>query len=526
MDDSALTAETLAQVEAKLANPIWRLTSGELYCIAPADGSGIKPFHPRPEQVAIIKAVYEDGATKILIPKARRLGMSTTLGIIAADCLLFRRTWQGSLIDQNQADASRKLDRIVRVALANLPDWLRDKVKYEKSNTSELSVCLAGQTGKSFFAGLNARGGSNDFLWVSEWGVIQYEDPRRSAKIRAGALPSARHGLIIVETTWAGGKGGDVWELLEPALSGKANDWRILFFPWWIDPRNVSETAILDDPARKYFERIEPRLVAAGIQLSEQQRRWWAAERRAQGIFMPRENPTFLDECWSAPIPGAIYAEAIDRARAEGRVCTMPVDGSNLVCTAWDLGSPENTTVWYFQVVGREIRIIDVDVGDRGTLTQRVAYMIAKGYAYGKHYLPHDCQQTERTGGSFLSELKSAGLPSASLCPVARVPSVWIGINHALELFPALSFRSPACDDALLTLAAYRTRRVGEGVLSVDEPVHDWASHTADAFRTMAEAHRSGLFAFKHTHAEARPDWYPGTSRRRRRGVKPVHVAA
>ena len=48
---------------------------------------------------------------------------------------------------------------------------------------------------------MNARGGSNDFLWISEWGPIQLDDPRRSAEIRSGALPSARHGTIVIETT-------------------------------------------------------------------------------------------------------------------------------------------------------------------------------------------------------------------------------------------------------------------------------------------------------------------------------------
>lgn len=515
----------LAALEAKLSDPLWRLCSGELYKISPADGSGIQPFRPRPEQVAVIRAIHEEGCKQLLIPKARRLGMSTTLGVMAADALIFRKGWQGSLIDQNAADASRKLDRIVRVALENLPDWLLSRLKFEKSNDSQITVNVAGTGPRSFYAGMNARGGSNDFLWVSEWGVIQHEDPKRSAKIRSGALPSARHGVTVVETTWAGGKGGDVWELLEPTLTGKAADWRVLFFPWWVDPRNVSETAIIDEAAEKYFAKIAPRLEREGITLTEHQRRWWAAERRSQGIFMLRENPTFLDECWSAPIKGAIYAEAIERARAEGRICSFPVDGSNLVNTSWDLGAPANTVVWYWQIVGREIRIIDCDRNFEGTLTERAAMMLAKGYNFGKHYVPHDAEQTERTGLSVAGELRKL-LPAGSVVSVPRTHSVWVGINHALELFPALAFRSPQCDDGLSALGCYRKRTEGEGVLSTDEPVHDWASHTGDAFRTMAEAHRAGLVAFKHTTAEPMPGYYDPFGRSKRRGLKPVRVSA
>lgn len=518
-----MTPEDLAGLEEKLADPFWRLTSGELYRIAPADGQGIIPFIPRQEQITVIESVLDPKCHLLLIPKARRLGMSTTLGVIAADALLWRRQWQGSLIDQTAQDATKKLNGIIKVALENLPPWLGSRVNYDKSNDSEVTLNLGGIGRSSFFAGMNARGGSNDFLWVSEWGVIQHEDPKRSGKIRSGALPSARHGITVVETTWAGGKGGDVWELLEPSLTGAADDWRVLFFPWWVDPRNVSDTAVIDDAARTYFAKIAPRLEREGITLTERQMRWWAAERRNQGIFMARENPTFLDECWSAPLKGAIYAEAIERARAEGRICAMPIDGSNLVHTSWDLGAPANTVVWYWQIVGREIRILDCDRGERGTLTERVAYMLGKGYNFGKHYVPHDAEQTERTGLSVAGELRKL-LPAGSIVSVPRTHSVWVGINHALELFPALSFRSPACDDALTALSCYRNRVEGEGALSTNEPVHDWASHTADAFRTMAEAHRAGFVSFKHTTAEPRPDWY-GLDKHRRRGMKAPRVS-
>lgn len=510
-------------IETKLGDPIWRLTSGQIYKIAPADGSGLQPFRPRPEQVAIIRAIHCEGKKRILIPKARRLGMSTVLGIVMLDLVIWNRQRQCSLIDQNQADATRKLERIMRVALDHMPSWLKDKVSTVKSNDSQLTIDVGGTGPSTIYAGMNARGGSNDALWISEWGVIQHEDPKRSGRIRSGALPSARHGLTVVETTWAGGKGGDVWDLLEPSLNGVADDWHVMFFPWWIDPRNVSDSAVLDREAESYFEKIAPRLGRDGVQLTEPQKRWWAMERRAQGIFMARENPTFLDECWTAPVSGAIYAGAIERARAEGRIGRMPIDGSSLVYTSWDLGSPANTVVWYWQIVGREIRFIDCDRGEKGTLTERVSAMLGKGYNFGKHFLPHDCAQTERSGTTFLTELARAGLPANTLVAVPRTHSVWVGINHALEMFPALAFRSPECDAGLEALSAYHARVQGQGALATDEPVHDWASHPADAFRLVAEAHRAGMIAFKHTTAETKAEWY-GT-KAKRRGMKEARVA-
>jgi hypothetical protein len=92
-----IAAMNLAALEEKLIDPVWRICSGELYSISPADGTGVQRFVPRPEQVAIVRAIYEDGAKQILIPKARRLGMSTTLGIIIADAMIFRKGFQASL---------------------------------------------------------------------------------------------------------------------------------------------------------------------------------------------------------------------------------------------------------------------------------------------------------------------------------------------------------------------------------------------------------------------------------------------
>jgi hypothetical protein len=523
-----MTEEDFALLESRLSDPMWRLTSGEIYKIKTADGRGIIPFEPRPEQVALlgdllgaVEAVKTGGVAlrRMVKLKSRRLGFSTCIGVFIADCLGFRKSFTASLIDQTGDDSAKKMNGIVKVALASLREsW---PVKTLKENDSELAVDLdideetEGDGVSTFYAGTKFRGGSADFLWCSELGVIQFEDETRAEEIVTGAFPAARHGVIVVETTWKGGKGGKLWDIIEPSLNGTASDWRVDFTPWWVDPRNVSATAAHDAESAAYFTKIEARLVASGVRLSDEQRRWWAAERRTLGIFMRRENPTFLDECWTAPIEGSVYAEAIEQARTEGRVSMFPVDGNAFVNTSWDLGAPANTVVWYWQAIGREIRIVDVDQGFEGTLVQRVAAMKSKGYALGTHFVPHDALQTSRSGSTFLSEL-SPLLPGVVTVP--RCHTEWIGINHLLQMFNTLAFRAtPEVLTALDTLACYHTRKSGN---QAGELVHDWSSHTADALRTMAEAHRAELFKFKHTTAQPRPDWYDPDGKQKRKGLK------
>lgn len=188
--------------------------------------------------------------------------------------------------------------------------------------------------------------------------------------------------------------------------------------------------------------------------------------------------------------PGAIFARLIDQAREQGRISKFPV-ADTLVHTSWDLGSPANTSVWYWQVVGAEIRVIDCDIGVLDeTLTARVARMMAKGYAYGKHFLPHDAKQTERTGKTFAAEIAAAGLANVTVLPATA--DIWVGINGLKGMFPALAFRLPHCEQGLEALEAYHTKEVERGKIISNQPVHDWSSHTADALRYMAEAVQAG----------------------------------
>ncbi len=194
---------------------------------------------------------------------------------------------------------------------------------------------------------------------------------------------------------------------------------------------------------------------------------------------------------FNAANPGAIYAHFVEKARTEGRVCKLPIADAP-VHTSWDLGSPENTTVWYWQVVGREIRVLDCDMGDIGvkTLNQRVAHMQAKGYTFGLHFLPHDAGKREYTGKTFAHELEQTGIGQVRILPVTT--DIWLGINALQGLFPTLVFNSPHCDNGLDALEAYHTKEVERGKKISSEPVHDWSSHTADALRYMAEAVHAG----------------------------------
>jgi len=77
----------------------------------------VVPFRPRPEQEEIFRAVHVEKKRRLIILKARRLGMSTGIDVLATDLVMFNAGVQVSIVDQTQDDASKKLNNICQGGL-------------------------------------------------------------------------------------------------------------------------------------------------------------------------------------------------------------------------------------------------------------------------------------------------------------------------------------------------------------------------------------------------------------------------
>jgi hypothetical protein len=214
------------------------------------------------------------------------------------------------------------------------------------------------------------------------------------------------------------------------------------------------------------------------------------AERR-QGMSDALIRQEFWCDFTSAN-ENAIYGRFMSAALAEGRIGEFVVDGRVPVHTSWDLGSPQNTVVWYWQRLPFGVtRFIDCDYGLNLTLAERVHHMRQKGYNYGIHYLPHDAKQTARTGRTFEQDAREAQLGRMLIVP--QVADVWNGINHAASLFGTFEFRLPACEVGVRGLKSYESAPANKQGIERRDPLATWAAHVADALRTMAEADVNGL---------------------------------
>src|SRR5947209_1882113 len=144
-------------------------------------------------------------------------------------------------------------------------------------------------------------------------------------------------------------------------------------------------------------------------------------------------------ECsFEAAIVGAYYGKLMAQAEAAKHITGVPYDPAALVWTAWDLGIRDATAIWFAQIVGREMRIIDYYEASGVDLGHYVRELATRPYLYAGHIVPHDARAKELgTGKSRLEVLESLGLKNITLAPLHRIED---GINAVRVFLPKCWF--------------------------------------------------------------------------------------
>lgn len=497
--DRRVNREASAQC---LRDPLWRLT--HLYKVTNENGK-VVTYQPTDEQKLVIWGLVVRGWKRLIIPKARQLGMSLTLCLIMLDAQLFNAGFNGAWIDKKAPDAIKKLKEKILFAFDRLPPGLLGKFKVMKRDeAAEFTVCgpaLDGlvPTPSSVQVGISFRGGTVEFLVISEWGWIQANDILRSKEINDGALPAverAADGVCVIETTWEGDLSGDVGKYVKEALSMAESEkgpksWRILFFGWQTNPLYRQAHGHIDVESAQYFADIE----ALGVQLDHEQKLWYAEKRRTSNNIKG-EYPTLVHECWTSAPKGSIYGSYIEKARGEGRVCNFLVDHRWPVDTFWDCGHPLNTVCWLVITKPSEICWIGVEMGLDITLEDRKARLDALGYNFRYHFLPWEADETGTTGKPSTEYRRVLG-PGVRIVP--KIANVWHGISAMRSLFARFVFHAEKCEAGLEHLARYWSRTETTTGVAVDKPVHDKYSHAADAARQYAQASQAGMIPNSNT---------------------------
>jgi len=208
----------------------------------------------------------------------------------------------------------------------------------------------------------------------------------------------------------------------------------------------------------------------------------------ARSVMTADEYAQEFECSFEAAVKGAIYAKELEEARAAGRVATVPYDPVLPVDTDWDLGVGDATAIWFSQSLrSGEVRLIDFYEASGEGLPHYAAVLKAKPYVYGKHWAPHDIQVRELASGRSRREAAASLGIRFEICPNIRIED---GIHASRMLLPRCWFDSERCKGGLEALQHYRrdyNSRLHEFKAT---PVHDWASHGADAFRGLATRHQ------------------------------------
>lgn len=193
---------------------------------------------------------------------------------------------------------------------------------------------------------------------------------------------------------------------------------------------------------------------------------------------------------------GVIYKSEIQRMQKENRVCRIPIDTRLPVHTSWDLGYSDDMALWFFQILGKEIRLINFYRSCLQGMQHYIEYMLKfqeeHGFKYGDHYGPHDLAVHDLMSGE--SRIKTAKAMGIRFKPPVERPKVKAdGINAVRQLFPRFWIDSERCEDGLSGLESYSREYDEKLKVYRDIPKHDWASNVADSLQTLALAWKDKL---------------------------------
>jgi len=502
MDDEQ-KAEVKKTLVKKYSSWRWRLDN--LYKIINKDGTEIQ-FRMNLAQKILFLGLWFCN----LVLKSRQHGITTFACIFFLDYCVFNSNISAAIIAHNKEDAEDFFVRYVKHGYDNLPAEVRSAVKATRDSTRRLSF----SNGSSLRVTTSGRSGTYQLVHVSELGKIAAKYPEKAREIKTGTLNAIHPGNIVIIESTAEGREGDFYDMCDAAQKAQkaaipltSMDYKFFFFPWFRNALNVLPTdeaamvPILDYQA-KYFAELKAK---HGIHLTMERKAWYIKKWNVQGDDMRREHPSTPEEAFEAAIIGCFYGEQFVAAREQKRITRVPHQPGTLVDTWWDLGMRDAMSIWFTQDIGREIHVLRYyqasDAGFEHYVNKLDEFSKdpkdgGYGYRYGRHTAPHDIRQRELFSGNGKSRLMAAKKLGITF-EVAPDLSIEAGIEQVRQILAICWFDEAGCTTkyakmsvGLPSLEQYRKEWNEKLGTYLNHPLHNWASHGADAFRTLGTAHQ------------------------------------
>lgn len=483
----------VAAVRQTLAEQAWRLNN--LYWITDKDGHRVQ-FRLNWAQKEFFDAIHCNN----LILKARQLGFSTFINLLQLDTSIFVANTACGVIAHNDDAAKELFSRNIKYPYDNLADSVKALAPAVTDSAHQFKF----KNGSSIRVATSMRSGTIQILHISEFGKICAKFPERAREIVTGSLETVGAGnLVIIEST-AEGNDGYFYEYAQAARAvadanrkPRVSEYKFFFFPWWKEPTyRQKEPEIIGATLQAYFEKVEAEI---GRALDAEQRNWYAAKRNKLGVDCYREYPSTPDEAFMASLEGTYYTAQLAEARQTGRIGFFPPDPRSPINTFWDLGIDDYTAIWFHQRIGSQNRFFHYLEGEGEALphyANQVFDWQKRGYVLGTHYMPWDADiRDKKDGKKYADAAEEIGLRPIK---IVRTPDLLGGIQAARSAIMTCAFDESGCELGLKRLASYRKDYNERTQTFMDRPLHDQASHGADAFRMFAQGYTPPIMRSAH----------------------------
>jgi len=483
-----ITTETKNSIKF-LSDPYWRINN--LYTVVNKSGMPVK-FKQNWAQEELYQKMWYCN----VILKARQLGISTWICLLFLDRTLFNDHVSAGIIAHTLDDAQHMFKR-VKLAYDLLPDCIKSQITCDNNTANMLKF----SNGSSLRVGTSLRSSTFQYLHISEFGKICAKYPDKAQEIVTGSLNTVAAGQYVFIESTAEGRDGyfyDICKAAEIAQKEKRKlsklEFKFHFFPWNKEPTyRIGSVLPQSSESIEYFDHLK----SLGIEIDEEQKNWYIAREITQKDNMRREYPSTPEEAWEVSNEGLYYSKQMTQMRSEKRICFVPYDEQLEVHTAWDLGYNDSNAIIFFQVLGKEIRIIDYEEGSGESLAHWIKVCKQKDYCYGKHIAPHDIVVKEYTSG--VSRQTTARQLGINFIP-SQKSAIIPGIDEVRSILNRCWFDDKKCSKIIKHLDNYKKEWDDRNACWRSQPLHDASSHGADAMRTLATGLNYVINTYKETH--------------------------
>ena len=214
-------------------------------------------------------------------------------------------------------------------------------------------------------------------------------------------------------------------------------------------------------------------------------------------VRLQRNDPKAYSHVWEGNFDerysGTVYAEWVNKCFQGNRVIDGLYDDTLPVYTAWDLGYDDTTAIWFWQKAGEEIRLIDYYENSMQDIEHYCRIVMDRGYKYGDHghFVPHDAANKLLAAGgrSIVQQAYGFGIKMR----VVAATSQQNQIEAARRLLYNCWFDRALCKQGMESLVEYRFEYDDEKMTFKSKPLHNWASHGADAFEIIGQVMRNDV---------------------------------